>query len=742
MATMENLLTSARQLRGMAMDTGLPPVKRTPEELARLSDQLRHKNMRETDQSSQNVEDARYMMLQHGCDTSRLTRSLQQINLKKTFEPLDSLNVTDIQGYLRHEHELMVTAVIEEAEQNAIIAFNQNFTSSVEREWQQEKKDILMSLTSQTDTHMQRPVAVSDPSLLTQTLGGKWGRYAEAVKKINIEDQKFPCHVFYESFASQQVKESFLEAAWKFVDELERQKDNTPATQFYYTPSMGMRFIEQEYRLTKIQPGNNVLETLKSEIQLSDIQETHWAIIYYCLVAGYGRKDNEQASLLEYVNQNQATFRNGFPDSLKLYLCGEKADFSGSKGDRLVFRGLVQNIVARKPVSELREDSRLHEVASESIESILWHTLNSFELREKSGRLSHEYEEKISSLVSPSYPENLTFYVFLLSGMFEKAVEELKTSAEYYVDSIHFALVLSKGCLGLLDQEPLTYVQQYLRRFQRNGYVEHVLHYMFFSQDKKKPNTMNTMLDKMTQEIPVADILRLLDASFMRSIGLHPDPIWIAEQTERIGRAKEIQGQIDDAVKLFHRSVLTRKECKDVENTRKNEGLVLKLLIQQITEVLKRGNKSIEALPEVVQAHKLKTDYYEKLSSPCELKTQFLQLWKYAEFYHWYGRNDYQRSLSQLDSLDIFPTQKSAVADAINDLKKKGDNLLGASAYLVKCAMDIVCRLYRETSPSNEEQRREYRERADALMMWSGDNLSNVPQDVHSAIVEMSTNIR
>ncbi|KNC80848.1 hypothetical protein SARC_06809, partial [Sphaeroforma arctica JP610] len=83
--------------------------------------------------------------------------------------------------------------------------------------------------------------------------------------------------------------------------------------------------------------------------------------------------------------------------------------------------------------------------------------------------------------------------------MFEKALEGLRTSEDLYVDSIHFGVVLSTGCLGLLKQPSLAFVQQYVKRFWRNGYFENVLHYMFLFKEERNPHAMDKMLDDITQ---------------------------------------------------------------------------------------------------------------------------------------------------------------------------------------------------------------------------------------------------
>jgi nuclear pore complex protein Nup93 len=50
-----------------------------------------------------------------GFDADKLSRNLQSVNVKSTFEPLEPLAETDVDGYLRHEYDMIVLTAIEEA---------------------------------------------------------------------------------------------------------------------------------------------------------------------------------------------------------------------------------------------------------------------------------------------------------------------------------------------------------------------------------------------------------------------------------------------------------------------------------------------------------------------------------------------------------------------------------------------------------------------------------------------------
>lgn len=60
------------------------------------------------------------LLARQGFDTEKLTQNLSSIDLKTTFEPLESISETDLESYLKHEHELIVLSAIEEAKKEVM----------------------------------------------------------------------------------------------------------------------------------------------------------------------------------------------------------------------------------------------------------------------------------------------------------------------------------------------------------------------------------------------------------------------------------------------------------------------------------------------------------------------------------------------------------------------------------------------------------------------------------------------
>jgi len=91
-----------------------------------------------------------YLLAPKGFDAEQLQQTLNSIELKATYEPLEPIAETDLEGYLRHEHETLVLTAIEEAKKETIDAFKKNYTAYMENEWEQAKRE-LMDFFSQTE---------------------------------------------------------------------------------------------------------------------------------------------------------------------------------------------------------------------------------------------------------------------------------------------------------------------------------------------------------------------------------------------------------------------------------------------------------------------------------------------------------------------------------------------------------------------------------------------------------------
>ena len=65
---------------------------------------------------------SQYLLSKKGYDTEKLQVKLSRVELKDSFEPIEPLHETDLEGYLQHEQEMLLLTAIEEAKKEVRIA--------------------------------------------------------------------------------------------------------------------------------------------------------------------------------------------------------------------------------------------------------------------------------------------------------------------------------------------------------------------------------------------------------------------------------------------------------------------------------------------------------------------------------------------------------------------------------------------------------------------------------------------
>jgi len=85
-------------------------------------------------------------LAQRGLDPEKLTKNINAIDLARTFESLEPLAETDVEGYLRHEHEMIIVSAIEEGQKESVRQFEDRTFRSLESDWERTKRQIFEEL--------------------------------------------------------------------------------------------------------------------------------------------------------------------------------------------------------------------------------------------------------------------------------------------------------------------------------------------------------------------------------------------------------------------------------------------------------------------------------------------------------------------------------------------------------------------------------------------------------------------
>lgn len=147
MDEIRNLVQSSRELTSHILPTGLGPVERGLEQIEAQTNRLLKRTTSKQDSPQKKIDSrTQYLLASRGIDTDKVLENLVDINLGLTFEPLSGVPDTDIEGYLRNEHETIVSLAIEETRNQTVSDFEINFEAALQKDWQNQKRKILESM--------------------------------------------------------------------------------------------------------------------------------------------------------------------------------------------------------------------------------------------------------------------------------------------------------------------------------------------------------------------------------------------------------------------------------------------------------------------------------------------------------------------------------------------------------------------------------------------------------------------
>ncbi|KAJ3094527.1 hypothetical protein HDU97_007963 [Phlyctochytrium planicorne] len=94
-----------------------------------------------------------YLLANKGFDADKVSATLSMIDPAATFEPVEGLYDTDIEGYLKQEHDAIMVNAIEESRSQTLKDCDERFERALHRDWEKAKKRIFEEL----GQHQQRP---------------------------------------------------------------------------------------------------------------------------------------------------------------------------------------------------------------------------------------------------------------------------------------------------------------------------------------------------------------------------------------------------------------------------------------------------------------------------------------------------------------------------------------------------------------------------------------------------------
>ncbi|KAE8296621.1 Nuclear pore complex protein Nup93 93 kDa nucleoporin Dead eye protein Nucleoporin Nup93 [Larimichthys crocea] len=140
------LLQQAEQLAAETEAVSeLPHVERNLQEIQQAGERLRSRTLTRTTQDAADVK-ASILLGSRGLDIFHISQRLESLSAATTFEPLEPVKDTDIQGFLKNERDNALLSAIEESRRRTFLLAEEYHRESMLVQWEQVKQRVLHTL--------------------------------------------------------------------------------------------------------------------------------------------------------------------------------------------------------------------------------------------------------------------------------------------------------------------------------------------------------------------------------------------------------------------------------------------------------------------------------------------------------------------------------------------------------------------------------------------------------------------
>ncbi|XP_016973058.1 nuclear pore complex protein Nup93-1 [Drosophila rhopaloa] len=504
------LLQQAQRLANdtkMEMEMG---VERTMSQVLQATQELHSR----VTQTGTNDLQAHILLGSKGVDLPKLTQKLETLSARQSFEPLDPVTDTDVQGYLKNERENAILSVIDETNRSIFESVERQKWRCIYAEWGEEKESLLNALVGpgqQDFPDVQRhmvPTAMADEptpysrmNVIQQLYAKQITAYNESVINGSQRNNLVStfAHLSHDSFDDSLVTEmwnvlEFMTAVTPLSRNIDPIKSRQTAPQFI---QQARTYLERRYKtyMNKVIEQNLVLarrggipnvynvvgsyvgvtfQQPQSLYGLHDVSNGRplWPLIYYSLRSG------DLGAAVQYLKESGVC-----PDLLKLMTLQKMGDTDTSTAKiegqlKLEYNNKLHVCTDpyKKAVYVIVLACDPHDSHAElmrSIDDFLWMQLSILRGQEKRDyNIEQLTYAGLQSLILDKYGENyfnarektpLYFQVLALTGQFEAAIEFLARTETNRPHAVHMAIALNElSMLGapssvkqpLLSSEP------------------------------------------------------------------------------------------------------------------------------------------------------------------------------------------------------------------------------------------------------------------------------------------------
>uniref|UniRef100_A0A8C2B7G2 Nuclear pore complex protein Nup93 n=1 Tax=Cyprinus carpio TaxID=7962 RepID=A0A8C2B7G2_CYPCA len=664
-----------------------------------------------------------------GLDIFHISQRLESLSAATTFEPLEPVKDTDIQGFLKNERDNALLSAIEESRRRTFLLAEEYHRDSMLVQWEQVKQRVLHTLLGAGEDALDFSQEV-EPSFVSEV--GVPGRSAldsmeAAYSRQNVSDTWLmvkqmtdvllvPAKDTLKSRGSVDMQMAFVRQALQFLEN--SYKNYTMVTVFGNLHQAQLGGVPGTYQLV-CSLLNIKLPTPLPGMQDGEV-EGHpvWALIYFCLRCG------DLSATMQVVNRAQHQLGD-FKIWFQEYMNSPDRRLSPATENklRLHYRRVLRNSADpyKRAVYCLIGKCDIgdnHGEVADKTEDYLWLKLNQvcfdedgssspqdrMTLAQLQKQLLEDYGE---SHFSASHQPFLYFQVLFLTAQFEAAIAFLFRVERLRSHAVHVALVLyelklllksSGQSAQLLSQEAgdppmvrrlnfIRLLMLYTRKFESTDPRE-ALQYFYFLRNEKDSQGENMFMRCVSELVIESREFDMLLGRLEKDGSRKPGVIdKFAGDTRaiitKVASEAENKGLFEEAVKLYE---LAKNADKVLELMNK----LLSPVIAQVSEP--QSNKERLKNMAVAIAERYRTN---GIAGEKTVDSTFYLLLDLMTFFDEYHAGHIDRAYDVIERLKLVPLSQESVEERVAAFRNFSDEIRHNLSEVLLATMNILFTQYK-----------------------------------------------
>uniref|UniRef100_A0A3P9CF96 Nuclear pore complex protein Nup93 n=1 Tax=Maylandia zebra TaxID=106582 RepID=A0A3P9CF96_9CICH len=723
------LLQQAEQLAAETEAVSeLPHVERNLQEIQQAGERLRSRTLTRTSQDAADVK-ASILLGSRGLDIFHISQRLESLSAATTFEPLEPVKDTDIQGFLKNERDNALLSAIEESRRRTFLLAEEYHRESMLVQWEQVKQRVLHTLLGAGEDALDFSQDV-EPSFVSEvTAPGRsaldsvevaYGRQNVSELWLMVKQMTdvllVPAKDTLKSRTSVEMQMAFVRQALAFLEN--SYKNYTMVTVFGNLHQAQLGGVPGTYQLVRSFLNIKLPGPLPG-MQDGEI-EGHpvWAVIYYCLRCG------DLHAAMQVVNRMQhqlGDFKTWFQEYMKSP--DRRLSPTSENKLRLHYRRVLRNcadpykraVYCMIGKCDINDN---HGEIADKTEDYLWLKLNQvcfdddgssspqdrLPLPQLQKQLLEDYGE---SHFSASQQPFLYFQVLFLTAQFEAAVAFLFRVERLRSHAVHVALVLYELRLllkstgqsaQLLSQEPgdppmvrrlnfIRLLMLYTRKFESTDPRE-ALQYFYFLRNEKDNQGENMFMRCVSELVIESREFNMLLGRLEKDGSRKPGVIdKFAGDTRaiisKVALEAENKGLFEEAVKLYELA--------------KNSDKVLELMNRLLSPVIAQvsapqSNKERLKNTAVAIAERYRS---QGVAGDKSVDSTFYLLLDLMTFFDEYHAGHVDRAYDVMERLKLLPLSQDSVEERVAAFRNFSDEVRHNLSEVLLATMNILYTQYK-----------------------------------------------